>query len=179
MGHEAFGVDLAALGQAEQGVRDAVAELGSMAGWGNSELGAEGQGLVQGIMSSAPSVGHDKLAAALLAFADKWEWGVRFLVDDGVDTADAMRDTRAWYEKVDEEAVSLLKQGMHAAIGNPMEDDAAWADKSWTDIAKESLPDWSPDSFEQANQRTTQRAEAVTGWDLDGDGKAGQPGGGQ
>ncbi len=173
MGHEGFQVDLAALGQAEQGVRDAVTELGSMAGWGRSELGAEGDGLVNGIDSAASSVGHDGLATALQTFADKWEWGVRFLVDDGVDTADALRDTRAWYEKVEGDVVSLLKQGAHAAIGNPMEDDSAWADKSFTDIAGESMPDYSAESWMQSHQRTTQQAEGVTGWDLNSDGRAG------
>ena len=42
-----FGVDLHALDQAEKGVRDAVAELNEMAGWGASEMnvGADGRGL--------------------------------------------------------------------------------------------------------------------------------------
>ncbi len=173
MGYEAFGVNLDDLSAAEKGVRDAVSELGGMAGWGKSELGAEGQGLVQGIDAAAGSVGHDKLAEALQTFAERWEWGIRYLVDDGVDTADALRDTRAWYERVDDEAVSLLKQGMQAAIGNPMQDSASWANKSWTDIAKESLPDWSPQSFMESGQRSNQQTEAVTGWDIDGNGRAG------
>lgn len=173
MGHEAFGVDLAALGQAEQGVRDAVSELGSMAGWGNAELGAEGEGLVQGIAASASSLGHDALATALTTFAEKWEWGVRFLVDDGVDTADALRDTRADYQKMDEDAINLLKQGLHAAVGNPMEDDSAWNNKSWSQIFDESQPDYSTKTMLDSQQRTTEQAEGVTGWDLNGDGHEG------
>lgn len=173
VGYEAFGVNLDDLSTAEKGVRDAVAELGGMAGWGNSELGAEGQGLVEGIDSAAGSVGHDKLAEALQVFAEKWEWGIRYLVDDGVDTADALRDTRAWYQKVDDEAVSLLKQGLHATIGNPMEDDKAWANKSWSDIGAAAMPDWSAKSLMESQQRSAQQAEAVTGWDIDGNGRAG------
>lgn len=173
MGYEAFGVNIDDLGAVEKAVRDIVAELGGMAGWGNSELGAEGQGLVEGIEAAAGSVGHEKLAEALQTFGKKWKWGMRYLVDDGVDTADALRDTRAWYQKIDDEAVGLLKQGMHAAIGNPMQDGATWADKSWTDIAKESLPDWSPQSFMESGQRSVQQTEAVTGWDINGDGRSG------
>lgn len=170
MGHEAFGVDLAALSQAEQGVRDAVAELGEM---GGGYSAADGQGLVEGIGSEAGSVGHEGLAEALTTFAGKWRWGVRHLVDDGVSTADALSDTRAWYQKVDDEAIGMLKQGLHTVIGDPEDQASEWRDKSWSEIGSEAAPDYSVSAFQESAQKRLDGMEQMTGSDLDGNGTAG------
>lgn len=170
MGHEAFGVDLDALNQAESGVRDAVGELGSLAGGGGSALAEQGSGLVEGMDGSV--VGHEGLAAALEGFAEKWEWGVRFLVDDGVDAADALRDTRAWYQKMDEQAVDALQRGLHSFLGNPTEDVTAWDDKSAGELVTEAAPDYSLGTMQESQARTSQQFEDLTGWDVNGDGAA-------
>lgn len=154
MGHEAFGVDLAALGQAEQGVRDAVAEIGE-----------EGMGMKDRVSEGAMSVGHDGLAKALGNFGDRWEWGVRFLVDDGVDTADALSDTRAWYQTVDDQAVGLLKDALQVGFGDPHGNPGDYSDKSWSEIGTDLNPDYSLNSGAEFLDHTEETVEGVTGWD--------------
>ncbi|QGK69680.1 hypothetical protein GIY23_09250 [Allosaccharopolyspora coralli] len=155
MGHEAFGVDLAALQQAEQGVRDAVAEIGE-----------EGMGMRKRVWEGSMSVGHDGLAEALGDFGARWEWGVRYLVDDGVDTADALSDTRAWYQKVDDEAIGLLKDGLQLSFGDPTGEMGQWSEKSWSEIRDATTPDYSVESFVEMTEQSGQRVEQVTGWDV-------------
>ncbi|MFR9727828.1 hypothetical protein ACL03H_01270 [Saccharopolyspora sp. MS10] len=140
MGHEAFGVDLDALHTAEGGIRDAVAELTEMAGWGFGAWAAEGGGMADEVISSAAHTGHDELRAALTEFATAWEWGVRILVDDGQAAADGLADSRSVYERADEEATTAIKRALHTAFGDPMQDSGAWDEQSWSSIWQDELP---------------------------------------
>lgn len=154
-----FGVDLNALAEAERGVRDAVAELNEMYGWGGGEanVGAEGRGLEHLHESATPdTVGHDGLSGALALFVEKWTWGVKFLVEDGVDCADALRDTRSVYEKADDAAATAVKRVLHVFGGNPVEDADAWDNKDWSQIRGETAPDWSAESARHAEQQIHQ-----------------------
>ncbi|MBQ6642996.1 MAG: hypothetical protein IJH84_18440 [Saccharopolyspora sp.] len=169
-----FGVDLEALGQAEKGVRDAVAELNEMAGGGiagEADGGADGRGLMDFLISedlSAESVGHGELAAALVSFVDRWEWGVKFLVEDGHDAADALRDTRSTYEKAEDAAATAIKRVAHIAAGNPLEDATAWDDKNAEQLWGELAPDYSAESAVQAGENVVRQTEGVTGLEIDG-----------
>ena len=111
MGEGHFAVDLQAMQQAETGVRDAVKELADMAGGGGvgDSLGASGIGAVTDVMDSAPRIGQGMLPAMLIGFANKWEWGVKFLVEDGVAAADALAEVRAEYEASDAAATRALQ----------------------------------------------------------------------
>lgn len=163
MGHEAFGVDLEALSLAEQGVRDAVAELGEMAGWEGSYVAKDGKGLVEGITDNADDVSTGELPGALTRFADAWNWGVRVLVNDGYAVADALRDTRSEYEKAEEAASDAVKYVLHAAFGNPMEDSTAWQDKSAGEIVSDLTPslDGEMQRVERAQQTLAQSGMSV------------------
>ncbi|MER7010158.1 hypothetical protein ABT324_01845 [Saccharopolyspora sp. NPDC000359] len=112
MAHDGFRVDLEALRSAEEGVRDAVSELGQMAGWGMAAAGAQGMGLQELTMDSVPHVGHDKLGGALLAFGEAWEWGLRYLVEDGQAAVGALGEARASYHAMDADAVQELQRGV-------------------------------------------------------------------
>lgn len=162
MGHEAFGVDLDALGQAERGVRDAVDALGEHGI--SSYVAEDGRGLEQGITDLTSDIGGEALPAALDQFAEKWDWGVRQLVDDGVAAADALRDTRSTYEKAEAGAIDAFQYALHAAMGNPLEDSTAWQDKSAGELAGELMPD------------LVDQQESLGGVDINGDGRIGQQG---
>ncbi|MBA8827823.1 hypothetical protein FHX42_005230 [Saccharopolyspora lacisalsi] len=118
-GENSFGVDLDALHKAETGVQDAISELEGLTMWGTSEQAKEGMGLTYGLPTSGWEIGHDDLAAALGEFAEAWEWGVRYLIDDGKDAADALGETRSNYQQVEDSVVHVLDQVAHVAIGNP------------------------------------------------------------
>lgn len=163
-GHNKFGVDLDALADAEKGVRNAAKELTEMAGWGASSLGlgAQGMGLQAGLSLDADTVGHEGLANALATFAESWEWGIRFLVDDGMAAADALGDTRTTYQKVEDTVLDALAWGAHATFGDPSQSHTAWQDKSFGEIVGEAAPSY-----------VTQPAESMLGTDLTGDGHVG------
>ncbi|KAA5832595.1 hypothetical protein F1721_16465 [Saccharopolyspora hirsuta] len=106
---------MGALQDAEEGIRGAVAELGEMAGWGGAAVGEQGMGLKEGLLNSAVHVGHETLGGALIQFGVSWEWGVRYMVEDGYAAADALGESRAAYQQMDAEAeqklIASLREG--------------------------------------------------------------------
>jgi hypothetical protein len=112
MGHKGFNVDVGALQSAESGIRDAVTELGQMASWGGAAFGTQGQGLREGLQNSATDVGHDFLGGALIQFGVSWEFGVRYLVEDGYAAADALGEARTAYQQMDAEAEQKLVESL-------------------------------------------------------------------
>ena len=144
VGHEAFGVDLGALEKAETGVQDAIAELDEMAsgdgigGWIAGSAVAEQGGGLQSLDASV--VGHEGLAEALSTFTERWNYAVRQMVDEGRAAAEALRDTRAFYQKMDDQAIDLLQRGLHSFLGDPSEDVTAWDDKTGGEIMREAGP---------------------------------------
>ncbi|MBB5155489.1 hypothetical protein [Saccharopolyspora phatthalungensis] len=107
MAHNSFTVDVGALQSAESGIRDAVAVLGEMAGWGMAASGKQGKGLVEYLLQSG-DIGHGELTRALLQFGESWEFGVRYLVEDGYAAADALGEARVAYQQLDAEAEQRL-----------------------------------------------------------------------
>ncbi len=128
---EGFGVDLAALGSAEKGVRDAVDELGGMAGWGNARAADQGMGLTNAGMSVAGQLGHGALEGACVAFAYQWDYGTRRLVEDGLGAADALGEARSEYDAADNAA----QQALHRIVTGDL---AAPSAGSGIDAAEES-----------------------------------------
>lgn len=134
-----FRVDLDALRATEQGVRDIVAELNEMGGWGAGEAGkgTDGRGLHEYLTSgdfTPDTVGHDQLFSESAEFINAWEWGIKFLVEDGVAAADALTDTRSTYEQADDAATTALKRIAFVAVGNPLEDMSSWDHSSAAEI---------------------------------------------
>ncbi|MGW3469194.1 hypothetical protein ACWDKQ_12165 [Saccharopolyspora sp. NPDC000995] len=115
MARNGFTVDVGALESAESGIRDAVNELGEMAGCGGAGAGEQGMGLKQKMLDSLPHVGPGTLGAALMSFGDAWEFGIRYLVEDGNAAVDALGEARAAYQQMDAEAqqklVETLREG--------------------------------------------------------------------
>jgi hypothetical protein len=126
MGHNGFGVDIGALEKAETGVRDAVAELGDMAGEGASlaggvggflgkaAIGRQGGGLAEGLLASAGDFGHDRLGGMVVLFGEKWSYAVSQMVQDGYAAADALGEARTAYQAADAEAQQKLIDSMRA-----------------------------------------------------------------
>lgn len=110
MAHDGFRVDMTALQGAEEGVRQAIAELGEMAGWGASAGAAQGMGLGDYLMDSGPHVGHEALGGALIAFGRTWEPGMRYLIEDGNAAVDALGEARTAYHQMDTQAAAELQK---------------------------------------------------------------------
>lgn len=125
MTKDGFGVNLADLQRAEQGVHEAVGELNAIGGGAARSAGAgqDGRGLSE-LESDVDSdtVGHEQLAAALSTFLDKWDWELKTLVKDGNQAADALADTRSTYQKAEQGAMEAMQKVVQVVGGNPMQD---------------------------------------------------------
>lgn len=110
MAHDGFRVDMTALQGAEEGVRDAIAELGEMASWGASALAEQGMGLAEYLFNSGPHVGHQALGGAVVALGQAWDPGMRYLIEDGNAAVDALGEARANYHQMDAQAAAELQK---------------------------------------------------------------------
>lgn len=117
MGSQHFSVDVEQLKRAETGVRDAVDELDRIAPF---DVGAkDGRGLNGYVGNNASAAGDEELEGALLVFGRSWEWGVKYLVEDGLETADALAETNENYRAADEQAGGFLDRVDHIMSGDP------------------------------------------------------------
>ncbi|WP_019856020.1 hypothetical protein [Actinopolyspora mortivallis] len=115
--NQSFAVDLEQLERAETGVRDAVAELREIVPW---DVGApDGKGVRGYVDNNADAAGHDRLETALRTFGEKWEWGVKYLVEDGLETADALAETNENYREAERQAGGFLDRLEHFVTGDP------------------------------------------------------------
>ncbi|NYH80366.1 hypothetical protein FHR84_003723 [Actinopolyspora biskrensis] len=135
MGSQHFSVDSDELERAETGVRDAVDELDKIAPF---DVGAnDGRGLRGYVDNNASAAGDDELEGALLVFGRSWEWGAKYLVEDGLETADALAETNENYRAADEQAGGFLDRVGHVMTGDPTKTyEQAQQDGSTPDISE-------------------------------------------
>lgn len=166
-GHNGFGVDLHALQAASDGVQAAVDELNTMSGWGASSMGkgADGDGLMDGILAALQDIGHDGLQQAVNDFGERWEWGVRMMVDEAESTTDALTDTRSEYQKTEDAVMGFLKDAAQWTV-DPMSE-GTWSDKSMGEIGQEvkdtTVSGHGPTSWGELTDKPSKTFEAMTG----------------
>ncbi|MEW2621660.1 hypothetical protein [Streptomyces sp. NPDC048106] len=144
-----------------KGLNDALGELKELgmvyeadAGRGFDKVGLTGLQL-----------GHEGLTADFKSFCERWEWGVRALMDEGSGFARRTGLAAGTYYDTENYVVGTFKDVANAVIGNP---DAAESDvekMGWGDILKSSPyggnTDYSEKSFEDA------WADSRQGWSDD------------
>jgi hypothetical protein len=136
-----------AMTEAARGIKDAVAELRSVSGVGES---AAGRGLTQlAYLLGRSATGHDGLSQTLVDFFARWEWGLRSLVQKADGISDKLAAGGAEYQQAENSVVGLLKKVTFDAVGDPHADPAAAAGMSWDQLAAPSV-DVSPESFRGA-----------------------------
>ncbi|WP_067071644.1 hypothetical protein [Carbonactinospora thermoautotrophica] len=156
-----FGVSLEALEAAAKGIDDAVAALADI---GVKQTADAGRG-VELLAVSRVDMGHDGLASALGEFCDRWEWGVRSLVREGMAIRQSLLDTRDAYQRVEDTVGGIFKRLVQDVCGNPMADSNAAAGKSWRQLNEELKPDYSAESARRSLE-AQRRAMEQAGEDL-------------
>ncbi|MEV5340404.1 hypothetical protein AB0K93_18310 [Streptomyces sp. NPDC052676] len=143
------GKDLATegLGLVAKGLTDALGEL--------KELGMVGEaGAGRGFSDVALSgleLGHEGLTGEFKSFCERWEWGVRSLINEGNGFALKTGLAAGTYYENDKYVEGTLKVVANAAIGNPYASEEEVANKGWSDIATSTFDvDYSQESFDQA-----------------------------
>ncbi|WP_069627830.1 hypothetical protein [Streptomyces niveus] len=147
---KAQGLDLIA-----KGLTDALSEL--------KELGMVGQaGMGRGFGEmelSGLELGDEGLTEDFKSFCERWEWGVRSLVQEGNGFAVRTGLSAGTYYETERYVEGTLKVVTNASIGNPYASEDEVTGQSWGDIAKSGAfggVDYSQESWDRAGENIEQ-----------------------
>ncbi|MEU0068912.1 hypothetical protein ABZ027_05060 [Streptomyces sp. NPDC006332] len=152
-GGEGGGKDIKAAGLdgIAKGINLTLEELKEL---GADSVAGQGRGFAE-LALSGLDLGHEDLKSAFSSFCERWEWGVRALVEEGNLFAHHVGLAAGTLYETDQYVGGTLKIAANSLAGNPYlsEDEAAKQD--WSDIATSGLdsmknPDYSKESFAQA-----------------------------
>lgn len=140
-----------------KGLTEALAELKELGMVG--EAGA-GRGFGD-IGLSGLELGHEGITSEFKSFCERWEWGVRSLVNEGNAFAVKTGMSAGTYYENEQYVEGSLKVVTNAAIGNPYASEDEVTQQGWGDIAKSGAyggVDFSQESVQQA------LANSAQGW---------------
>ncbi|MCP3820766.1 hypothetical protein NLX86_22515 [Streptomyces sp. A3M-1-3] len=147
-----------ALGLIAQGLTAALAEL--------KELGMVGQaGMGRGFSDIALTgleTGSAGLTAKFGTFCERWEWGVRSLVQEGNNFAQQVGLSAGVFHEQEQYLQGAFKVAVNAGIGNPHATEDEITKKSWGDVFGDNMY---TDDFDYS-QESAQEAlgNAAQGW---------------
>ncbi|CAL9452286.1 hypothetical protein [Streptomyces sp. enrichment culture] len=157
---DANGPDLAAVGLDEvaQGLTLALSEL--------RELGMIGEaGTGRGFSDIALSgleLGAEGLTGVFSSFCERWEWGVRSLINEGNGFALKTGLAAGTYYETDQYVEGALKIGVNSVMGNPYASEEEIAGKDWKEVLSSNAfthirdADYSKESFDRAWENSAQ-----------------------
>ncbi|MET8580706.1 hypothetical protein ABZX39_07410 [Streptomyces collinus] len=99
-----------------EGINKALSEmdsLGGMKGWAGA-----GRGFT-GLEMDGMAVGDDHLGAMLHTFCERWQWGVRDLMQEGNALAEGMGLAAGTFHQTDEYVKGSLKVAYNSMVGDP------------------------------------------------------------
>lgn len=108
---------------------------------------------------SGLELGHGGLTSALDSFCERWEWGVRSLIDEGNNFAQAVGLSAGTFYETDQYVEGTMKVAANAMMGNPHLTEDEVTQMGWGDLAKNHAladPDYSAESFQQAGDNIKQ-----------------------
>ncbi|WP_371624829.1 hypothetical protein OG245_19820 [Streptomyces sp. NBC_01116] len=146
-GAEDLNVDPVSVQLITTGLREAVAELkevgtgtGAVLGKGLSELSMTGM-----------EAGHHGLSVDFEDFCERWEWGVRALVQDANAIAAKLGLAAGIVWEEDQYVEGTMKIVVNAGVGNPHASEDEIVKQDWGDVFTPDYlsPDYSHESFER------------------------------
>ncbi|MDD9381271.1 hypothetical protein M8Z33_32400 [Streptomyces sp. ZAF1911] len=149
-------VSKAALGQIAEGITQTLAELKELGMVGTASMGRGFSDLAL----SGMETGHDGLTSALGTFCERWEWGVRSLVQQGNAFAAKVGLSAGALHEQDQYIQGSFKVLTNSAMGNPYASEEDVIGKGWGEVLSDNPytqirdADYSRESFEQANENS-------------------------
>ncbi|NSC23349.1 hypothetical protein FM076_20230 [Streptomyces albus subsp. chlorinus] len=137
------------LGLIEKGLKGAIDEL-KQSGSGATDA-LQGAGF-EGLSLTGMEMGHHGLSVDFEDFCEKWEWGVRALVQNANALAKKLGLSAGMSYEEDQYAAGALKVGLNSLTGNPHATEEEVAKKDWGGLVFPYKPDYSAESFEKAGQ---------------------------
>ncbi|MCQ4212905.1 hypothetical protein [Streptomyces longispororuber] len=138
-----------------RGLTEALAELKELGMAG--EAGA-GRGFSD-VSLSGLELGVENVTETFKSFCERWEWGVRSLINEGNEFAKGVGLSAGTYYETDTYVEGVLKVGANSLIGNPYATEDEVTRKGWGDIATSGVlggPDYSKESWDKANANVEQ-----------------------
>ncbi|MEV3853720.1 hypothetical protein AB0J38_05255 [Streptomyces sp. NPDC050095] len=147
---QAQGLDLVT-----KGLTEALGELKELGMFG--EAGA-GRGFGD-VALSGLELGHEGVTEKFESFCERWEWGVRSLINEGNKFAQGVGLSAGTYYENDKYVEGALKVGANSLIGNPYATEDEVTRQGWGDIATSGVlggADYSKESWDEANANVAQ-----------------------
>ncbi|MFD3777198.1 hypothetical protein [Streptomyces sp. NPDC058612] len=147
-------VSPAAVAGIQKGLRAAIAELRESGDAGGASQGAGFGDLAMTGMEA----GHAGLAVDFEDFCERWEWGVRSLVQNASTLARSLGIAAGTVWEEEQYLQGSFKVVANAAYGNPHASEDEIERKGWGDIFRADVykPDYSPESFEKSAEEVKQ-----------------------
>ncbi|WP_030302806.1 hypothetical protein [Streptomyces katrae] len=145
-----------ALGQIAQGITETLGELKELGMVGTASMG---RGFAK-IALSGMDTGYDGLSSAFGTFCERWEWGVRSLVQQGNDFAENVGLSAGVLHEQDQYAQGAFKVVTNAAWGNPYASEGDITGKGWGEVLADNPytqirdADHSKESYEHASHES-------------------------
>ncbi|MEV6684192.1 hypothetical protein AB0N28_02420 [Streptomyces sp. NPDC051130] len=145
-----------ALGQIAEGITKALAELKELGMVGTASMGRG----FSDLSLSGMETGHDGLTSSFGSFCERWEWGVRSLVQQGNAFAAKVGLSAGLVHEQDQYIQGSFKVLANSAMGNPYASEDDITKKGWGDVFADNPytqirdADYSPESFERANENS-------------------------
>ncbi|WP_031511024.1 hypothetical protein [Streptomyces megasporus] len=147
-------VDKESVRRITQGLRDAIGELRDV---GDGTGAVLGKGFSQLAMTGMEA-GHHGLSVDFEDFCDRWEWGVRALVQDANTIAAKLGLAAGLIWEEDRYVEGSFKVLVNAGLGNPYASEEEIVKQGWDELFTPDYlsPDYSAKSFQQAGEEITQ-----------------------
>ncbi|MGP3985641.1 hypothetical protein [Streptomyces sp. 3N207] len=135
----------------EKGLKGAIDELKQSGSSATSSL--QGAGFEE-LSLTGMEMGHPGLATDFEDFCEKWEWGVRALVQNANALAQKLGLSAGMAHEEDQYRAGTLKVALNSVsyTGNPHATEEEVAKQGYGDILTPDAPDWSGESWEKAGQ---------------------------
>ncbi|WP_326687328.1 hypothetical protein OIE63_09295 [Streptomyces sp. NBC_01795] len=150
-----------------KGINDSLDEL--------QELGMVGQASVgrgfSDVALTGMQLGHEGLTSAFGDFCDRWEWGVRALIQEGNSFAEGVGLAGGAVHQQDQYIQGTFKVAVNAGMGNPYATEEEITGKDWGEVLSNNAytqirdADYSKESFQTARENSVQ-AWKNTAWDV-------------
>ncbi|MFJ8078001.1 hypothetical protein ACIQ7Q_29765 [Streptomyces sp. NPDC096176] len=157
----------AALDLVTQGITGALAQLKELGMVGEASMGRG----FSDLQLSGLETGHDGLTGTLQTYCERWEWGVRALVQQGNLFAEQVGLSAGAFHEQEQYINGALKVLTNSAIGNPYATEDEITGKDWGEVLSSNPythirdADYSMESFQTAHQNSVQ-AWKNTAWDV-------------
>ncbi|KMO95624.1 hypothetical protein [Streptomyces roseus] len=131
----------------QKGLRAAIAELRES---GDAAGASQGAGF-ENLSMTAMETGHGTLSKDFEDFCERWEWGVRALIQDASTLAGNLGIAAGTVWEEDQYVQGAFKVAVNAGYGNPHASEDEIEQKAWGDIFSADVykPDYSRESFEK------------------------------